>query len=308
MGFLFQGMTPMNVLGLLLFIAGLVCINEVTRRSLKLSLVAYVGLPILLAILILAGVTGSPTGKTWFGWLKAISALAGVYGFMLIRFTDLGHKKFAAYFPVTILSLNIAEAVFKELHIGATYTSLVVDPGGSMVIGGAWNILNGISGILCIVTLTGFVGIRVTKDKSKDMVWPDMTWIYIVAYTLWNFSYVLNCISMRSMYAGFAILVAALIAEFFFKQGAWLQHRAQILSFYVVIALAVDYMALPLFNIQPTYNTTNLMIVSLIAFIFNVGAFGQMIYVIIRDHKNPLKAEIRTATPYYQKTLKAGNL
>ena len=144
------------------------------------------------------GILGSPTGKTWFGWVKVISALAGVWGFMAIRYTKLGDRRFAAIFPVSILSLNIAEAVYREFEVFSTYTTLTVDAGGSTIIGGYWNILNAVSGILCIVTLVGFVGVRVARDKSRDMVWPDMTWIYILAYTLWNYAYVYNCISIRS--------------------------------------------------------------------------------------------------------------
>jgi hypothetical protein len=308
MGLLFEGLTVSSFIVLVLFIAFWVLINEVTRKSFKASIGVYCVLPVILAILVISGVLGSPVGKYWFGWVKAVSALAGVYGFMLIRFTDLGNKKFAAIFPVTILSLNIAEAVYREFEVFATYKTAVVNSNGSLILGGTWNIFNGISGILCIVTLTGFVGIRVSKDRFKDMVWPDMTWIYIVAYTLWNFAYVYNCISVRAMYAGFSILIAALIAELFFKQGVWLQHRAQILSVYVVFSLAVDYQSVDEFRIIPTYTESALNTVSIIAFIFNVGAFVYMIYTSIKSKKNPLKQEIYTDTKYYQKSVEQNNL
>jgi hypothetical protein len=308
MGLLFNGVTVSNFFALLIFIAALIVVNELTRRSLKTSILLYCILPIVLLILVLAGVMGSPTGKTWFGWVKVVSALTGVYGFLLIRFTKLGEKKFAAIFPATILSLNIAEAVYREFEVFATYKTSVVDPGGNLILGGTWNILNGISGILCIVTLTGFIGIRVSKDKFKDMVWPDMTWIYIVAYTLWNFAYVYNCISSRSMYAGFAILLAALIAELFMKQGVWLQHRAQILSFYVMFSLSVDYQSYDAFRILPTYTESGLLTVSLIAFIFNVGALLFLLYRIIKTKKNPFKEEIYTDTGYYKKSIQVNEL
>mgnify|MGYP007096002160 CR=1 FL=1 len=60
-----------------------------------------------------------------------------------------------------------------------TYKTATVDAGGILVQGGTWNLLNAAAGVLTIVTLTGFMGIRVSKDRSRDMIWPDMTWMYI---------------------------------------------------------------------------------------------------------------------------------
>ncbi|MTI69793.1 MAG: hypothetical protein FH751_06000 [Firmicutes bacterium] len=308
MGLLFEGLTIGSLIALILFVAVLLGVNEITRRSKVLSILVYFVLPLVLAMLVYMGVLGSPTGKTWFGWVKVISALIGVYGFLLIRFTKLGERKFAAIFPVTILSLNIAEAVYREFEVFATFKELEVDPGGIVILGGIWNVFNGISGIICILTLAGFVGIKVSKDKSRDMVWPDMTWMYIVGYTLWNFAYVYNCISTRAMYAGFGILLAALIAEYIFKRGAWLQHRAQILSFYAMFSLSVNYQNTEYFQVFPTYNVSMLMTISILAFIFNVGVFGYMVYTIIKNKKNPLKEEIYTHTSYYKKSILANNL
>jgi len=308
MGLLFEGITTGSFIVLVIFVAVLLGVNEATRRSKMISIVAYCILPVVLAILVFSGVLGSPTGKTWFGWVKVVSALAGVYGFMLIRFTKLGESKFAAIFPVTILSLNIAEAVYREFEVFATYKVLEVDPGGILILGGVWNILNAIAGILCIVTLTGFVGIRVSQDKTRDMVWPDMTWMYIIGYTLWNFAYVYNCISTRSMYAGFGILLAALIAEYISKRGVWLQHRAQILSLYAMFSLSVDYQQSQYFQILPTYTESGMMTISVISFVFNLGVFAYMMYTIVKHKKNPLKEEIYSNTNYYKKSALANNL
>lgn len=305
---LFNGLTMESVLAFILFIAILLGVNEITRRSKVMSILTYCVLPAVLAVMVLLGVLGSPTGKTWFGWVKVVSALAGVWGFMAIRFTKLGERRFASLFPVTILSLNIAEAVYREFEVFATYQTLQVDAAGVIIQGGMWNILNGISGIICIVTLVGFSGIRVSKDKSRDMVWPDMTWMYIVAYTLWNYAYVLNCISTRSVYAGLGILIAALLAEFVFKKGVWLQHRAQILSFYAMFSLTVDYQSVSFFQVYPVYETWHLMGVSVAAFIFNIAFFGYMVYTIVVTKKNPLKEELYAHTAYHQRSLEVNNL
>ncbi|MGL6107756.1 DUF5692 family protein [Romboutsia sp.] len=308
MGLFYEGYTISGIFTLILFMGVLIAINEVTRRSKILSIVVYCGLPLFLGILIFTNILGSPTGKTWFGWIKVVSALIGVCGFMMIRFTKLGKTKFAAIFPVVILSINIAEAVYRELEVFGIHKIMEVDPSGVVILGGTWNILNAIAGILCIVTLTGFTGITVSKDKSKDMIWPDMTWMYIIGYTLWNFAYVYNCISTRSMYAGFGILVAALIAEFLFKRGAWLQHRAQILSLYAMFSLSFDFQANNNFQIVPVYQESMWLTISIISFLFNLGVFVYMIYSIKKHKKNPLKSEIYTHTKYFKYTVKVNNL
>lgn len=308
MGLFFNNVTIGSLLTIIAFIAVWVIINEASRRSKAISIGVYCVLPIVLAALVYAGVLGSPTGKTWFGWVKVVSALIGVYGFMLIRYTNLGKKKFAAYFPVTILSLNIAEAVYREVEVFLNYKTMVVDASGVTMMGGYWNILNAIAGIITIVTLAGFVGIRVSNDKYKDMVWPDMTWMYITGYTLWNFAYVYNCISTRSMYAGFGILAAAVIAELVSKQGAWLQHRAQILSIYAMFSLSIDYQASTLFQIVPVYKSSMWITISLVSFVFNVWFLGYMIKTVKKYKLNPLKEEIYGQTRYFKKTIKDNNL
>ena len=308
MGILFEGITLSSFLAWLGFIGILVLANEVTRRSLKASILVFCILPVLLGLGVVLGYLGSPTGKTWFGWVKVISALIGVYGFLLIRFTKLGKKKFAIIFPGTILALNIAEAVYREFQVFITYKTLTTDAGGILIQGGLWNIFNGMAGVLCILTLTGFVGISFSKDKSKDMVWPDMTWLYIVGYTLWNFAYVYNCISTRAMYAGAGILLAALISEFFFKKGVWLQHRAQILSMYAMFSLTVDFQSISVFKILPTYDQDILMFISLFALIFNIFVFLMILKEMVKNKKNPLRDEIFNETAYYKKSLADNNL
>lgn len=311
MGFLYEGVTLISFLGLILFVLAWVLLNELARRSKWLSFGLFCILPIALAILVFTGVMGSPTGNTWFGWVKVVSALIGVYGFMAIRFTKWGKTKFAAIFPAAILSLNIAEAIYREFEIFFTYKEIAVDAGGSIIQGGPWNILNALAGVLTIITLTGFVGIRAAKTKSQDMVWPDMTWMYIIGYTIWNYAYVYNCISIRSMYAGFGILTAALIAEFVFKKGVWLQHRAQILSLYAMYSLSVDYQQSKFLNIVPTeatYTGSGKLIISIIAFAFNLGVFIYLVYTAKKTKRNPIKEALWVDTKYYKKSIEVNNL
>ncbi len=123
------------------------------------------------------------------------------------------------------------------------------------MISGPWNIMNAIAGILNIITICGWFGIFISKDKSRDMIWPDMLWMWIIAYDLWNFAYTYNCMSDHSTYTGLALLIACTVPTFFTKRGAWLQHRAQTLALYAMFA-----MALPQFytfaEIPTTHNPT----------------------------------------------------
>ena len=43
------------------------------------------------------------------------------------------------------------------------------------------------------------------------MIWPDMLWMWIIAYDLWNFAYTYNCMSDHSTYTGLALLIACTV-------------------------------------------------------------------------------------------------
>ena len=96
-------------------------------------------------------------------------------------------------FPPLILAINIAEAVIRDFQV----FSFGLWQGGIVenlwTISGPWNIMNGIAGILNIITICGWFGIIISKDPAKDMIWPDMIWAWIIAYDLWNFAYTYNC-------------------------------------------------------------------------------------------------------------------
>ncbi len=308
MGFFFEGYTVATVLGFLALTAALVVLNELTRRSKIFSILMYCVLPVVLVVLIAMDVVGSPSSKTWFGVIKTYSALAGVIGFMLIRYTKLGNKKFAWYFPVAILGINILEAIYRDYEVFANFKTMTVDAAGIVQLGGPWNLMNALAGVFLLLTMTGWVGIKVANTKSRDMVWADQLWFWIIAYDLWNMAYCYNCISTRAMYAGFALLVSCTVAEFFIKRGIWLQHRAQTLALFGMFSLAVDYQAMPVFSITATYNPTAWTVLSALALIVNVAVFVYEVCVIVKTKRNPLKKEMFTHLPAYRKNLEANGL
>ena len=308
MGFFFEGYTVATVLGFLALTAALVVLNELTRRSKVFSILVYCVLPVVLVVLIAMDVVGSPSSKTWFGVIKTYSALAGVIGFMLIRYTKLGNKKFAWYFPVAILGINILEAIYRDYEVFANFKTMTVDAAGIVQLGGPWNLMNALAGVFLLLTMTGWVGIKVANTKSRDMVWADQLWFWIIAYDLWNMAYCYNCISTRAMYAGFALLVSCTVAEFFIKRGIWLQHRAQTLALFGMFSLAVDYQAMPVFSITATYNPTAWTVLSALALIVNAAVFVYEVCVIVKTKRNPLKKEMFTHLPAYRKNLEANGL
>lgn len=304
MGFFFEGYSLVALAGLVLLVAALVALNELTRRSKALAIAVYCVFPMILVVLIAAGVVGSPSSKTWFGVIKTYSALIGVVGFMLIRYTKLGNRKFAWYFPVAILGVNILEAIYRDYEVFASFT----DAAGLTLLGGPWNLMNALAGVFLLLTMTGWMGIRVANTKSKDMVWPDQLWFWIIAYDLWNVAYCYNCIATRAMYAGVALLLSCTFAEFFVKRGIWLQHRAQTLALFGMFSLAVDYQAMPAFGITATYNPAAWTVLSALALAFNAGVFVYEVFVIVKTRRNPLKQELYTELTDYKKNLAANGL
>ena len=190
-------------------LAALILLNEITRRSKWVGIGVFVALPIVLTIFVwptTAG-EGSATGS-WFHWVKVYSALVGVLGFMAIRYIPkLAANKWALLFPPAILAINILEACIRDFQVGAMGADGMVD--GVYMVSGPWNYMNGIAGIINLITICGWMGIIVSRDSSRDMVWPDMLWFWIIAYDLWNFAYVYNCVGDHSFYAGAALLICS---------------------------------------------------------------------------------------------------
>lgn len=160
----------------LVVLGALIGINEVTRRSRGAAQAIFIVLPLLLTIFVWPTTAGggSSTG-TWFHWVKVYSALAGVLGFMLLRYhPKIAANKWALLFPPAILGINILEACIRDFQVGAMGADGIVD--GVYMLSGSWNVMNGIAGLLNLITICGWTGIFISRSKSKDMIWPDMLW------------------------------------------------------------------------------------------------------------------------------------
>ena len=316
MGILYEAADPIYWAIWLFVLFALMAFNELGRVKLWCGIVLFAAVPLALTVFVwpTTAAPGNEYGTgTWFNWVKTYSALAGCLGFIALRFVKwtgadgkvhhLYEKKWALCFPPLILAINIAEAVIRDFQV----FSFALWEGGVVenlwTISGPWNIMNGIAGILNILTICGWFGIIISKDPARDMIWPDMIWAWVIAYDLWNFAYTYNCISDHSAYCGLALLLACTIPTFLIKRGAWLQHRAQTLALWIMFVMTVPQFADVLAPIPTTHNPTAFFVVSLVALAANVAL---AVYQLVRVRKlrlNPLKDEIYAGTRPYERVL-----
>jgi len=291
-------------------------VNEIARRYKIMGFICFVVLPTVLSILWFT-VLSDTTYTDWFHLAKVYSSTAGCIGFYLIRHLHgknkrtgkewrLADNKIALCFPPLILAVNIGEAVARDLQVGLQYAGGGILKDEAMyVLGGSWNYMNAIAGILNIIAITGWFGIcirKVTKkDGSKDMLWPDMLWFWIIAYDLWNFAYTYNCLPGHAWYCGFALLLAPTLCAFTVGKGAWLQHRAQTLAVWCMFAQTFpSFIDKGKFAVASTYNETPLFIFSFLALISNIAVIVYMIYKVVKTKRNPYINELYTDLKKYK--------
>lgn len=304
-GFLFSGLTWDKAQMWLAVVLVLILANEMARRCKWVAMAFFIVLPAVLPFVLWLPYTATPgTGAstgTWFHWVKVYSAIAGCLGFMLIRYWGTRRKgsrsgqqppRWLLLFPPLILAANILEACIRDFQVYSFHaTGQVID--GVVMLSGPWNIMNGIAGVLNILTISGWMGIRVSNSKSRDMLWPDMKWFWIIAYDLWNFAYVYNCVSDHSFYAGAALLVGCTIPAFFIKRKAWLQHRAQTLALWMMFTMSMPmFVDSPHWGVQSSHDPLALFVVSAVALIANLAVFIYHFNRISRFRRNPLKQEV----------------
>jgi len=297
--FFFEAQPLSNWIMLLVVFAALILFNEIGRRYKVGGILLFMVLPLVLTIFVWPTTTKGTSVSDWFHFAKVYSSLAGCIGFFLLRHVKgASSKKWVLCFPPLILAINIAEAVVRDFQIGGLNLNGIYE--GMFTVSGSWNYMNGIAGILNIITITGWIGISVAKSKSKDMLWPDMCWFWIIAYDLWNFAYTYNCIPDHSWYAGIALLVAPTLVAFFIQKGAWLQHRAQTLALWCMFAQTFPaFIDQSQFAVKSTHNTTALFITSLVALLANIAVAVYMLYKVVKTKRNPYTKELYTDLKCY---------
>lgn len=305
--FLFEAIPWYSWLMWVAILVLLMLFNEITRYNKTMGILFFIVLPIVLTLFVwpkTSGASANSPSSNWFAWIKVYSALIGCYMGLCLRFSKKMQKgiapKWYYIFPPLILGLNILEAVIREFEVVGM--DGVID--GMFYMGGPWNILNGIAGLLSLITICGWFGIIITKDKRHSLVWPDMMWFWIIAYDLWNFAYVYNCITDRSFYS-IALLLSCTIPAFLIKKGAWAQHRVHTLALYMMFMMTMpNFLVSSKFAVASTHSPSAFYAVSIVSLIANLAVFAYQIYTMVKRKKNLLKDELYSHTKEYKNIIK----
>ncbi len=284
---------------LIMYTFALVGLNEVARKNLKSGIFMYGVVPILLMIFVWPH-TLDESVNDWFNIAKMIAILSFAWIILGLRFSKkIQSISWFKYLVPLFLTINMLEAIFKDFELST------IDPGvvdGIYRFGGGWNIANGIAGILNILLICGFVGIYISKDKEKTMIWPDMIFWWIISYDLWNFTFIYNNGGGRSFYMVGA-LIAAGVATHFLKRGAWMQHRVFTLCInqFFLWTLPSVFLTSDI-AVQSSYNPAASWTLSLISLGLNVGLLIYQGRIMITKKRNSITGEVFVDTKEYKLT------
>ena len=295
-------------IGWILVFCCLIGANELARRTKTGGVIAFLIVPAILTIYFITIYVAAAMGAewalsnptyvhmtSWFHYAKLYAATAGCIGFMALKYKwgKIGKSEWFKCFPFMIVAINILIAVASDFEsaIRAWGTTWVSTEGVTLY-GGWHNVFNGVAGLINIACMTGWFGIYVSK-KKQDMLWPDMTWVFIVAYDIWNFCYTYNCLPTHSWYCGLALLLAPTVANFFWNKGGWIQNRANTLAIWCMFAQVFPmFQDESKFAVQSVNNPNVNLTVSIIALVANVLALGYIMYRAKKQHVNPWLQEV----------------
>ena len=325
-----------QLLGWLLVFVGLIVANEIARRTKWGGIACFLVLPAILTVYFISIYVGAAMGAEWaltnptyvymngwFHYFKLYAATAGCIGFMMIKYKwGIGKKEWFKVFPFLIVAANILIAVVSDFE-SAIKGAMSVDgwwlsSENVWLYGGWWNWLNGLAGIVNIFCMTGWWGIYASKDK-KDMLWPDMIWLYILAYDVWNFQYTYLNLPTHAWYCGLALLLAPTVANALWNKGGWIQNRANTLALWCMFA-----QVFPLFQDRSIFTTIPVLyadgfmdaavrptlvnpvpqgVISIASLAINVLVLALIIKRSKEQKKNPYKNEIFSDTKDFQLAL-----
>ena len=322
-----------QLLGWLMVFVGLILANEFARRTKWGGIACFLVLPAVLTVYFISLYVGAAMGAEWalnnptyvymngwFHYFKLYAATLGCIGFMMLKYKwSIGKTDWFKVYPFLIVAANILIAVVSDFESGIKGA---LSPDGwwlssenVWLYGGWWNWLNGIAGIINIFCMTGWWGIYTSKDK-KDMLWPDMIWLYILAYDVWNFQYTYLNLPTHAWYCGLALLLAPTVANALWNKGGWIQNRANTLALWCMFAQVFPlfqdrsiFTTLPVLYadgfmdaaIRPTLvNPVPQGVISIASLAINVLALALIIKRSKEQKKNPYKQEIFTDTKDFQ--------
>ena len=307
-------------LGWAMVFVGLIVLNEVGRRTKVGAAIIFGVAPLAMTIYCAAIAFGVANGQewaltnpthiyqnSWFHYAKVYAALAGCWGFIAIKYQwgKIGKARWFRAWPFVIVAINIMIAVVSDFesayHFFALGETTWVTSEGATQLAGWNNVFNGIAGVINIFCMTGWWSVYASEDQS-DMLWPDMTWVYIIAYDIWNFCYTYNCLPTHSWFCGFALLLAPTVAAFCWNKGGWIQNRAFTLAIWCMFAQVFPYFQEEsIFVTHSTLNPTSALVVSILALVANVAAIIYVAYRAKKLGRNPYKQDVFEGTSDWEK-------
>lgn len=285
---------------LALVVAALATTARLAQRNMWVVLMVFAVIPVGLTLFRWPTSTAGTASAGWFPMVKQYSALAGALSLVALQmFPRLRYNRRYLLIPPIVLAVNIAEAVVRDFQCFGIHG---VDRAQGMTSwGGPWNIMNGVAGILNLLAISGWVGIFVSRGKERVLVWGDLTIGWIIAYDLWNFAYVYNCLADRAWYSGLALLASCTIPALLrFGRGAWIPYQAYTLTFWCTVVLTFPHFAQDsMFAHRSAHNPTAMFLVSAAALVANVVVFALHLRKIVATHRNPLVQEVHSDEPLY---------
>ena len=306
--------------GWILVFLALIGLNELARRTKIGGIIAFLVVPgaltIYFIVITIAAAGGAewalanPTVtdmNSWFHYAKLYAATIGCIGFMALKYSwgKIGRSQWFKCFPFVIVAINILIAVVSDFESAIrAWNTTWISSEGVLLYGGWHNVFNGIAGLINIACMTGWFGIYIYK-KRQDMLWPDMTWVFVLAYDIWNFCYTYNCLPTHSWYCGLALLLAPTVAAAFWNKGGWIQNRAFTLAMWCMFCQVCPMFANDsVFAVQSVNNPNVNLVVSIIALVVNVAALAYIIYRSKKYHVNPYMQEVFVGTRDFVKAMK----
>lgn len=325
-----------QLLGWLLVFVGLIIANEIARTKvggIAIFGVLLAGLTVYFISIYVGVAKGSEWAlnnvtytnmNSWFHYAKLYAAATGCIGFMVIKYGwgKLGKAHWFKAFPFAIVAINILIAVASDFESAIRAGSLSggwwYSSEGVWLYGGWWNLVNGIAGIINIFCMTGWWNLYTSKD-NKDMLWPDMTFAYILAYDVWNFQYTYLNLPTHAWYCGLALLLAPTFANALWNKGGWIQNRANTLAIWCMFA-----QVFPLFQDNSIFSTVPVLykagtiaaattagvipelgtvamqgFISVLSIAINVVVLGLIIKKSVANKSNPYKNDVFTRSADY---------
>jgi hypothetical protein len=158
------------------------------------------------------------------------------------------------------------------------------------------------------MVMTGWFGIYVSRDR-RDMLWPDMTFVFIISYDLWNFCYTYNCLPTHSWYAGVALLLAPTVANALWNKGAWIQNRAFTLALWCMFCQVLPMFAdSSVFAVDSVNNPAVNLGVSIVALAANAAALAYVVWRAWSLRRNPYTCELFVGTRDYEQAIARAEL